>query len=203
VTTLLLVRHALHDWLGRGIPGRMPGVGLNDTGHAQAREWSQRFDVQPDAIYSSPQQRAQETLAPLAARLAMPVRIAHEFDEIDFGQWTGESMERVQMWRDEWRVWMEQRSRATPPGGEPFAQVASRVMAGVDRLAREHPDQTVLVLSHGDVIKAAVASVLGLSLDLLEQFDVAPLSMSVVLASGAWRKVKVMNQALTGPLLPP
>jgi broad specificity phosphatase PhoE len=203
VTTLLLVRHASHDWLGRGIPGRLQGVGLNDAGHSQAREWSQRFDVQLDAIYSSPQQRARETVAPLAARLGLPVRIAHEFDEIDFGRWTGESMERVQAWRQEWRVWMEQRSQATPPGGEPFAQVARRVMAGVDRLAREHPDQTVLVLSHGDVIKAAVASVLGLSLDLLEQFDVAPVSMSVVLASGEWRKVKVVNQALTGPLLPP
>ncbi len=203
MTTLLLVRHAAHDWLGRGIPGRLPGVTLNEQGRAQARELAERLTMPVDAIYSSPQQRAQETVAPYAERVGLPVAIAPEFDEVDFGAWTGRTMTDIETDRVAWRRWVQQRSLAVPPGGEAFAQVARRVTAGVERLSREHPEQTVLVLSHGDVIKAALAVVMGLSLDRLEQFDIAPASLSVVAAAGEWRQVKVLNQALTGPLLPP
>ena len=204
MTRLLLLRHAAHDWLGRGIPGRMPGVSLNDEGRSQAHALAQRLaDAAIDAIYSSPQQRTRETAAPLAARLAMAVQVANEFDEIDFGGWTGRKFRELE--RDDalrWRGWIERRSEAQPPGGEAFAQVAQRAMAGMQRLRARHPRQTVLVLSHGDVIKAALAGCLGMSLDKLEQFDIDPASMSVVAAAGEGWKVRLVNQVLTGPVLP-
>jgi probable phosphoglycerate mutase len=81
--------------------------------------------------------------------------------------------------------------------------VAQRAMTGMQRLRGLHPSQTVLVLSHGDVIKAALADCLGISLDRLEQFDIDPVSMSVVTASGDGWKVRMVNQVLTGPVLPP
>jgi broad specificity phosphatase PhoE len=205
VTRLLLLRHAAHDWLGRGIPGRMAGVSLNGEGRSQAQALAPllaRAGI--DAIYSSPQQRTRETVAPLAARIALPVEIAVEFDEIDFGDWTGRHFSELE--RDDaalWHHWIERRSTAQPPGGEAFGQVAQRAMAGLDRLRQLHPAQTVLVLSHGDVIKAALASCLGMSLDDLEQFDIDPASMSVVAGAGAGWKVRLVNQVLTGPVLPP
>jgi probable phosphoglycerate mutase len=205
VTTILLVRHAAHDWLGRGIPGRMPGVALNAQGRAQAQELAQRLDTAGiAALYSSPQQRTRETIAPLAERLGLGVTIAQEFDEIDFGDWTGRTF--AQLEADDaprWRHWVERRGSVTIPGGEAFADVARRADAGLRRLAGLHPGETLLVLSHGDVIKAALVTCLGLSLDQLEAFDIAPASLSVLAAAGEGWKVKLVNQALTGPLLPP
>ena len=205
MTRLLLVRHAAHDWLGRGIPGRMAGVSINDEGRLQAQALAPRLaSAGIDAIYSSPQQRTRETVAPLATRLALPVEIAPEFDEIDFGDWTGRQFSELE--RDDaalWHRWIEQRSTAQPPGGEAFGQVARRAMAGLERLRQLHPDQTVLVLSHGDVIKAALASCLGMSLDQLERFDIDPASMSVVASAGHGWKVRLINQVLAGPVLPP
>jgi probable phosphoglycerate mutase len=205
VTRVLLVRHAAHDWLGRGIPGRLPGVLLSEEGRSQAQALAMRLaDVRIDAIYSSPQQRARETVAPLAARLAMPVETANEFDEIDFGDWTGLTFRQLENADAAlWRRWLEQRSVAQPPGGEAFAQVAQRAMAGLRRLRDLHPRATVLVLSHGDVIKAALACSLGLSLDHLERFDIAPASMSVLSAAGERWTVRAVNQVLSGPVLPP
>jgi broad specificity phosphatase PhoE len=133
----------------------------------------------------------------------MPVAIANEFDEIDFGEWAGSSFADLE--REDpalWRQWVERRSTAQPPGGEAFAQVAQRAMAGMKRLRDLHPAKTVLVLSHGDVIKAALACCLAMSLDNLERFDIAPASMSVLTASGKDWKVRVVNQSLTGPVLP-
>ena len=203
MTRLFLVRHAAHDWLGRGLCGRMPGVALNAQGQAQAHELAARLQIRIDAICSSPQQRALETAAPVAARMGLPVKVAGEFDEIDFGEWTGREMADLAAQGALWQHWVERRSTATPPAGEPFSGVAARTLAGAARLAREHAGQSVLVFSHCDVIKALLASCLGLSLDYLENFEVAPASLSLIDMEGDQWQVRLVNQALTGPSLPP
>jgi broad specificity phosphatase PhoE len=204
VSTLLLVRHAAHYWLGRGIPGRLPGVALNEQGRSQVQELAQRLaGTRIDVIYSSPQQRARETVAPLSEQRRVAVETAEEFDEIDFGQWTGRTFAQLEAEDAQaWQHWIHRRGTAQPTGGEAFAQVAQRAMRGLERLRDLHPKQNVLVVSHGDVIKAAIACCLGLSLDNLERFDIAPASMTVLVAAGDHWQVKVLNQALTGPLPP-
>ncbi len=42
-TTVLMVRHASHDRLGRILCGRMPGVELSEQGRAQARSVGERL----------------------------------------------------------------------------------------------------------------------------------------------------------------
>jgi broad specificity phosphatase PhoE len=195
MSTFLLLRHAAHDWLAKGIAGRLPGVSLNAQGREQARAvaaWLATAGV--DAIYSSPQARALETVAPLAERLGLPALVSDSFDEIDFGRWMGQSFE--QLARDpDWDGWVNRRGSATPPGGEPFAGVQRRALDGLERLAIAHPGQRVLVASHGDVIKAVLASFLGSSLDQLERFEIAPASVSVVATGPGWSKVHLVNGA--------
>ncbi|HEY0824137.1 MAG TPA: histidine phosphatase family protein, partial [Ramlibacter sp.] len=75
MTTLLLARHAAHDWLGRGFAGRLPDVSLNDEGRQQARELVQRLGGVPlDAIYCSPQPRTHQTAQPLAEARGLPIQ---------------------------------------------------------------------------------------------------------------------------------
>ena len=198
-TTFLLVRHAAHDWLGRGFAGRLPGVHLNADGRREAEALARRLAGERiDAIFSSPQARAGETAAPLAAARGLPVRTEPGFDEIDFGEWTGRSFDEARAAGEAWAHWVERRASASPPGGERFAEVPQRAMAALQRLVREHAGGQVLVVSHGDVIKAVVASVLGLSLDLLERFDIAPASVSVLAMGEGWARVESLN-ARAGP----
>jgi broad specificity phosphatase PhoE len=195
MTTLMLVRHAAHDWIGRGVAGRMPGVGLNDQGSRQAKELIARLEHRrPQVIYCSPMQRAQETAAPLARALGMTVVTDDELAEIDFGEWTGRSFEELD--RDDherWRLWCERKSEAGAPGGELFADVQRRIMTRLEHLRRLHPSETVLVCSHGDVIKAALAGYLGLPLDHVERFEIAPASASIVETGTDWYQVKLVN----------
>lgn len=194
MTTFVLLRHAAHDWLGRGFAGRLPGVGLNDAGRVQADRLVARLQQQAiAAIYCSPQQRTRETVAPLAAQRGLPIRIEPAFDEVDVGDWQGRSFAQLRALGDAWTQWCERRGSATPPGGEPFAGVPARAIAGLRRLAAEHGDAQVLVVSHGDVIKAMVARCLGLSLDSLERFDVAPASVSVIVTQGEWMQLRLLN----------
>ena len=194
MTRLLLLRHADHDLVGRALAGR--GVRpLTAQGREQANVLVERLahdDIH--AVYASPRPRAQQTLAPLAAARGLPVVTAPEFDEVDFGEWTGLSFEHLREHGGEaWRIWCERRGSAQPPGGEPFTQVAARAWAGFERLRDAHPDQCVLVVSHGDVLRALVATVLGMSLDDLERFEVAPAAISIVDAVGGWAQLRQLN----------
>nr|WP_275403501.1 histidine phosphatase family protein [Ramlibacter algicola] len=189
----MLVRHGAHDWLGRGIAGRLGDVSLNAQGWTQAEDLVHRLEGRElHALYSSPQPRARQTIAPLAGRRRLKVEVAPAFDEIDFGDWTGREFGQLQG-DPLWQHWNERRGSARPPKGEAFAEVQQRAVHGVEDLRRRHPGRTVLVASHGDVIKAIVATVLGMSLDLLERFDIAPASVSVLEAGDGWLQLKLLN----------
>jgi probable phosphomutase (TIGR03848 family) len=193
MTRFLLVRHAAHDWLGKGMAGRMPDVSLNPWGREQAQALATRLDGVPiDAIYSSPQPRTLQTAAAVAARRGLHVAVDAGFDEVDFGRWTGRTFEQLRT-EPLWGSWVHRRSAATPPGGEPFAGVQLRARDTLERLARRHPEQAVVAVSHGDVIKALLAHFLGISLDHLERFDIDPASVSLVDLGADWSKVRLVN----------
>jgi broad specificity phosphatase PhoE len=193
VTTFLLVRHAAHDWLGRGLAGRQGNVSLNAQGWLQAEALVGRLDGRPiHAIYSSPQPRATQTVAALAGRRRLKVHVMPAFDEIDFGDWTGREFAGLEG-DAQWREWNEHRGSARVPGGESFLETQQRAVNGIEQLRLRHPERTVLVASHADVIKAIVATALGMSLDLLERFEIAPASVSVLEAGDGWVQVKLLN----------
>jgi probable phosphoglycerate mutase len=197
VTTFLLVRHAAHDWLGRGLAGRLGNVSLNAQGWLQAEALVGRLDGRPiHVIYSSPQPRATQTVAALAGRRRLKVQVMPAFDEIDFGQWTGREFATLEG-DPQWRAWNEHRGSARVPGGEAFLDTQQRAVNGIEQLRLRHPERTVLVASHADVIKAIVATALGMSLDLLERFEIAPASVSVLEAGDGWVQLKLLNSVQT------
>ncbi len=174
----------------------MPGVSLNALGRLQAEQLPQRLEgTSIDAVYSSPQQRARETAAPLVTRRLLPLRVAEEFDEIDFGDWTGLWFGQLRADTKAWQAWVERRGSAAAPGGEAFVQVQRRALAGMARLHDRHPAQTVAVISHGDVIKAVLGSVLRMSMDDLELLDIEPASISIVEVQAGQGRVLLINDS--------
>jgi broad specificity phosphatase PhoE len=196
-TTVYLVRHAAHDRVDRVLCGRMPGVGLGEAGRRQAEALAGWFagKAPVDAVWTSPVQRARETAEPIAGRLGLPVRPSDALCEIDFGAWTGQGFDAL---RDDprWRRWNEARGSERPPGGESMAEAQARAMAGVERAREEHPDGAVVLVSHGDVIKAVLAGVLGLSLDAHARFEISPASVSALAVWDGGGKVLRMNESV-------
>ena len=90
MTRFILIRHAAIDGLGHRITGRTPGVALNPSGRAQAGLLARQLArASLDAVYASPQRRTVETAELVARTLGLPLQLAAELDEIDFGDWTG------------------------------------------------------------------------------------------------------------------
>ncbi len=198
-TTLFLVRHATHDRLGDTLCGRMPGVTLGEAGLRQAERVAERLAREAGriaAVHTSPVERARQTAAPIAARLGLTPRCCAAITEIDFGAWTGKRFDAL---RDDpaWRRWNGRRGDAPAPpgGGETMAEVQARAVALVRRICAERPeDGGAVLVSHGDVIKAIVAWCLGLTLDALERFDVAPASVSAVAVWPGGARLLCLNE---------
>ncbi len=188
MTTFLLIRHAAHSLGGQTIAGRTPGVSLSPDGQAQAARLAERVSHLPiKAIYCSPIDRVRQTAQPVADRLGLPVRVNDTLAEIDYGEWTGRTLDELRP-LPHWQRWNSFRSGTRVPGGESMLDIQSRVVAEMLRLRDHHPGECVAVFSHGDVIKAAVAYFLGVPLDLFMRIEIGLASISVVAVAeyGPW-----------------
>ncbi len=180
-TLLLLVRHAMNDWVKSGkLAGRSPDVHLNPQGQEQTLALAQRLASVPlHAVYASPLERAQETAAPIAAAHELSVQTSPGIGELDFGEWTGRELKELA--KDPlWRLVQVRPSAMRFPGGESFREATHRAVDQVEELAARHPEQTIVLVSHADVIKAVVAHYLGMHLDIFQRLIISPASITVL-----------------------
>ena len=198
-TNLLLVRHALNDWVGDKLAGWTPGVHLNDKGRGQAEALSQRLADQPIAgFYSSPLERSVETAQIIAAPHNLEVQIREGVGEVRYGEWTGQSIKELAE-EDAWRVVQYVPSRARFPNGEAIREMQARAVSELDAIVAAHPKETVLVVSHADVLKAALAHYVGLHLDLFQRLVVNPASLSVVTFAPTGPRIVCLNDTAHDP----
>lgn len=180
MTTFFLIRHALCDPVGKQILGRLPGIPLNTVGRAQAAGLGERLAaVRFDAIVSSPLDRARETAGAIALRQSVAVATDDGVIEFDFGDWTG--AEIAALADDErWQRFNRFRSGTRAPDGESMADVQHRAVRLLERLAYTGPTARIAVVSHLDVLRAALCHYLGMPLDHYDRLDLAPASVTVL-----------------------
>jgi len=180
MTRFLLIRHALTDAVGKIISGRMEGVSLSPEGTSQAGKLATRLSrVRVDAIYSSPLERALKTAAPLAGMLKLQPIICEDFNEVDFGEWTNCTLESISH-QPAFKLFNSFRSCTRIPGGELMAEAQLRIVKGLEKLRLQHDDQTIVVVTHGDLIKAAVAYYAGIHLDMFQRIEISPASITII-----------------------
>lgn len=155
-TTIILVRHSTHELLDHVLLGRQTNVSLSAAGIMQAERLAAAL-IQGGVteVKSSPQIRARQTAEPIAAMLGTPVEIVPEFDEADYGAWSGRTFDSLQN-DPSWQRWNSHRDTCRPPGGESMHELQSRVLAGLSRLKKAHPDQCIAVVTHAEPARAAV-----------------------------------------------
>lgn len=198
---LILIRHAKNDWVGDRLAGWTPGVHLNDEGRQQAEALGARLAHLPiTVIYSSPLERAVETAQAVAAHHNLKVQILEDIGETRYGEWTGASLE--ELYKTElWPVVQAYPSGARFPGGESLRETQARAVAALDALHDAHPEETniVVVVSHADVIKLAVAHYVGLHLDLFQRLVISPASLSVIQFNKFGPRLVCLNETGSAP----
>jgi probable phosphoglycerate mutase len=178
-TMLVLVRHAVTEQTGPMLTGRAPGVDLSEDGRNQAKALGERLgDVPVAAVYASPIERTTQTAEAIAAHHALPVRALPGVLEADYGEWTGGKLAELAK-TDLWKTVQRAPSRARFPDGESLAEMQARMVTALEAVVADHPGEVVVVVSHADPIKAAIAHYTGLHLDLFQRLVVAPASVTV------------------------
>ena len=163
MTIVYFARHGESDW---NAANRFQGHSdrpLTELGRRQAEQLAEALTAATSlsAIYSSPLRRALETAAIVGARLGLePVQL-DGLREVDVGAWAGLSRTEVERrhpkafrrWLDGGEGWED---------GETYAAMAARVLEAVRGIADAHPDDELLVVSHGGPIRAVQAAADGM-----------------------------------------
>jgi probable phosphoglycerate mutase len=176
------------------LAGRSPGIGLTENGRAQARAAAQYLAAFPiTRILASPQQRARETADVVAAALNAPVSSHSDLDELDFGEWTGLKFADLEI-VPEWKAFNSLRSLSRAPGGESLREAQTRVMRVLLDLHSSSPGSTSILVTHADIIRAALAYFSGTPLDLFLRFAIDPASATIVRFSEAGVQILSVNR---------
>jgi probable phosphomutase (TIGR03848 family) len=179
-TKLVLVRHAVTSDTGSILSGRAPGIDLSDNGRRQAEEVGERLAALPvAAVYTSPIERTARTAESIAKHHGLDVQPLRGVIEADYGEWTGGTIAELAK-TPLWTTVQVAPSRARFPGGESLAEMQSRMVAALEAVVAEHPGRVVVVVSHADPIKAAIAHFTGVHLDLFQRVIVSPASVTVI-----------------------
>ena len=181
--TLLLIRHGENEFVKQDrLPGRLPGIHLNENGQAQAAALAESLKKMPiKAIYASPLERAVETAGPLAQALGLEPQLRPGLLDTDVGEWQGMQLKKLRK-LSLWTQVQETPSELRFPGGESFLELQERLVREIDaiRLAHKQKDM-IAVVFHCDPIKLVLAHYIGLPLDGFQKLGVATGSVSVLM----------------------
>jgi len=156
-TRLYLIRHADVENPHKVLYGHLDGFDLSALGRAQAAAVGDRLRAEDvRRIVHSPLARAVETARLINDRLDRPAILESdpELREADFSRYLqGVPYWQVPLRRPLWFV--HKAKRGLVPGDESIERLGARVLDVVKRLARDHPGETMAVVSHADPLNAA------------------------------------------------
>ncbi|RVW01167.1 histidine phosphatase family protein [Rhodococcus xishaensis] len=128
--------------------GRLPNFRLSTNGEAQARTVALALaDHDITHVVASPLQRAQETAAPIAEKHGLPIgtdanliEAANDFEGLKVSVGDG-ALRRPRHW---WKL----RDPFTPSWGEPYLQIAHRMLAAVNAARVAAAGHEAVCVSH-------------------------------------------------------
>lgn len=194
---IVLIRHAHSTANAAGVlSGRLPDVHLSKTGQEQAKRLAERLGkLTISKVQVSPMERCAETLEPWLIKYGKNVAVVSDQNlvEVDYGKWSGKKLavlSRAKLWR---KI-QSQPSSVTFPEGESLAQMQVRAMQSVHNFFDSDLELMIMV-SHGDVIKAIVASALGMHLDDFQRIVIDPASITILESHGGAIRLTRLNDS--------
>ena len=179
---LLLIRHAAPAEDARGRCYGTLDIGLSPEGERQAAAVARSLaDVELAAVCSSPARRAVDTARPLAEAHGLDVVVHDDLGELDFGELEGRTYDEIAASQpDLYARWMTEPTAVRFPGGESYDDLRRRAGRAVESLRDRREGETVAVVTHGGVVRAAVAGILGIPAERIFRLAIDHVSLTVV-----------------------
>ena len=190
---LLLIRHGATEWnLAQRLQGQTD-ISLSDTGRAQARALAPFIaENPPQLVVTSTLSRTHQT----AAELGVTVNYADaDFSEMALGEWEGRLIPELHS-EDPDQYWAWRSGHLTPPGGETFEELCTRVGGALHRVldrCEEEGLSRALVVCHGGVLRASIQTLIGISPEALMPIDPGSLTIIRVRQTDAGRDPRLQR----------
>ena len=181
MTTMYLVRHAEAEGNLYRVAQGHDDSNLTPRGWRQVRAVERRFaDIHVDAVYSSDLYRTCATAGAIFKPKGLPLRRTTALREICIGAWERNT------WGDIYQIWPEQveyfgknPKKWFVEGAERPEAVLERVLKAATEIAAAHPDQTVVLVSHGYAIRLLLAHLQGIP---MEDFGSSPIGCNTAVS---------------------
>lgn len=176
---LILIRHAESTWNRTNRVQGTRNPGLSDKGIKQAQLLAHQFNkMRFDAVYSSHLRRAYETAKILTN---FQISTLEDLQEIKLGVWEGKTIQQVNKeYKEIYRQWYKEPLKVKIPGGETLLEFKDRVVCIFDKIKAQHPNQEVLVVTHGGVITVYLAHLLEMNLNKVWSLTLKNSSMTIL-----------------------
>ncbi|RKX84230.1 MAG: hypothetical protein DRP57_06340 [Spirochaetes bacterium] len=179
--TIYVARHALTDGHGKKIVlSWTPGIYLNKEGREQTNKLSETLTpVNFTKIISSPIERAFETASIVAKSKGLNVVTDDHFAEWYMGIWTGRTFTEIKNdFPEDFKTWRTTPEKLRVEHAETLEAVSERTLEGLKTVAGKYREDTVLIVSHKDPIRAMLTKLLGTPVGFIKRLDIEMASVS-------------------------
>lgn len=180
----IFMRHGqAENNVSRILVGRHIESHLTETGRQQVADSARQLKgVAIDHVYVSPVLRAIETAQIVCQILGMDYRVDERLYETEMGKLVGKNYEELTTKYGDLfqRFYSEHDPVLEGFGVETFASIKHRVKSLLDDLLRTHEDRNVLMVTHLDPIKAAIANLLDLKPEALYRWHIRNASLTIL-----------------------
>ena len=177
MTKLIIIRHGFSSGNKQSRFSVQLDLPLTKEGYDQAESAAQYIlkNYQVDAVYSSDLCRAYDTVKPIADALDLPIHTYKELREINEGNWQGMLKEEVKkQFPEQFKTYQKTLGLVQFEGGECYASMLARVKPIIEKIIDDNPQKTVVIGTHGAVIRGMLSVWLGVPLEKVQEVPRVP-----------------------------
>ena len=181
---MILMRHGQADNnVNRILVGRHIESHLTEYGKRQVLDTAKYLgEISINKVLVSPVVRTIETAEIVCEYLGLDYQIDERLYEIELGRLVGMNYEEIILKYGNLflEFYTENEAALTPYGVESFASIKQRIKNILDEMAETNSDRNVLMISHLDPIKAAIAIILDLKPESLYKWQIRNASLTIL-----------------------
>ena len=174
---LLLIRHGYSEFNKQKRFCGQFDAPLTEQGREQARVTAEYVlkNYNVDKVYSSDSCRAYDSVKPIADALSLRIEKSEKLRELHVGVWEGMRFADVEKaYPREYLTWIGNEPQSRPVGGESYAELQQRGLREFFRIANESVGKTVIIGTHGGLIRALLCRWHNISIE--QRKEIAPVS---------------------------
>ncbi|MGO5205963.1 histidine phosphatase family protein [Bacillota bacterium LCP21S3_F9] len=145
-----VMRHGETDWNARHLFQGQVNTSLNEKGREQARKARERvreLGLSFDCVYSSPIDRAAQTIEIVTGLDRSQIHLDDRLKEMDFGPLDETPFEKDSPAAG--HLFDKPSAYEAPEGAETFVELEARLSSFLQDLRKNHPGESILVGCHG------------------------------------------------------